>query len=1101
MRPLTEDESKAVFEKLANYIGKNLVHLVDRQDEAHCFRLQKGRVYYVSEASMRLSISVARSNLVSLGTCLGKFSKSGTFKLHITSLDYLAQYAKYKVWVKPNGEMPFLYGNHVLKAHLGRITEDTPEHQGVVVYSMNDVPLVGDFEFYTICCFFQCLFLQGFGVTSRSTVDTRKLDPTAILVFHQAEQDLRQQWIDLSDDELNTSNINDVLNAITDDLWVVAAVADRIIDDPTSLYDLLGIALKRSEGTVERLQNSLALQDDDQELSGLGGQGSSSDEDDDNIVSYFHENPSDARISLLRSALLDRRDRLDTFVEMSSAIVTARGGSETPAEWDDDPWVDTEDVETTDQPPSQGPLPFPLSTFLSRNLVDTACLLATRESFSPLQILFKRHGPSIWPHRFIILSCIPTHVSPSYYLEILPKLDISRDVEQQSPAEAWRPELDWTEHPTVQAALSPPVATFRRLASWYRQRTQTILSSTGMVDVALSMAQHATSRGIPGLDALGEELSLLSRAAEDGPEDDWTLEQWENMDSLAVVRAMLAFSTPETLVADIRKLVLPYLFVLESRAERAGDPNSDISLQLLNDFILGSPLEMVARIFEESKPTIPSGRRLIQNDEDIVRLALACLYGSNSLDEWHTMSQIFECLPAWNGASGDEDSGDAVEMTIASLGSPKCTPSDLFLFFRPLPLPSLSRALDILDVHLEWDAPAPLRWFLQSANDKSGQRARAVRMDDWEWLLEDMLKLCRTNDNGLRSAFGLLSQAEILSIFLSGLLSTGQLDIARRLLRSKQSALSFDDRAIEEICLASSREFYDNASSGNYKFGDMKLAYDCLSIPSRSETVVREQQFIEATSRITSFNVETRPGGVPLSPIEIRLTKDRLSLVSRVLSSNSDAYKYNQVILELVDKLGFRGQAVPRVKALAMIADAALQAEDFVHAFETSEAMINTVSQLCSSSDAPQAELDDAKEVCWVSFPDVPKKLRLLGHALEFCPADRLPEILAAWRRLEKEDVAQHVGEEGVPSPHRHGRARTRAGQPPGAPAPSLASRLQNIHLPASPLPRRFQASLLQDSPAGTSRSVRGRDGQGHVSAQASRAFQRGIGWLIGADE
>lgn len=49
-----------------------------------------------------------------------------------------------KVWVKPNGEMPFLYGNHVLKAHLGRITEDTPEHQGVVVYSMNDVPLVNE---------------------------------------------------------------------------------------------------------------------------------------------------------------------------------------------------------------------------------------------------------------------------------------------------------------------------------------------------------------------------------------------------------------------------------------------------------------------------------------------------------------------------------------------------------------------------------------------------------------------------------------------------------------------------------------------------------------------------------------------------------------------------------------------------------------------------------------------------------------------------------------------------------------------------------------------------------------------------------------------
>lgn len=72
-----------------------------------------------------------------------------------------------QVWIKPNGEMPYLYGNHVVKAHLGRITEDTPEHQGVVIYSMNDTPL-------------------GFGVTAKSSVDSRKLDPTGILVYNQA---------------------------------------------------------------------------------------------------------------------------------------------------------------------------------------------------------------------------------------------------------------------------------------------------------------------------------------------------------------------------------------------------------------------------------------------------------------------------------------------------------------------------------------------------------------------------------------------------------------------------------------------------------------------------------------------------------------------------------------------------------------------------------------------------------------------------------------------------------------------------------------------------------------------------------------------------
>lgn len=79
--------------------GKNLVHLIDRPDEIYCFRLHRDRVYYVPERAMRLAASVARPNLVSLGTCFGKFSKSGKFKLHITALDYLAQYAKYKVLI------------------------------------------------------------------------------------------------------------------------------------------------------------------------------------------------------------------------------------------------------------------------------------------------------------------------------------------------------------------------------------------------------------------------------------------------------------------------------------------------------------------------------------------------------------------------------------------------------------------------------------------------------------------------------------------------------------------------------------------------------------------------------------------------------------------------------------------------------------------------------------------------------------------------------------------------------------------------------------------------------------------------------------------
>ncbi|KAK6099514.1 ribosome biosynthesis protein nip7, variant 2 [Batrachochytrium dendrobatidis] len=148
MRPLTEEETKTFFEKLAKYIGRNIAHLIDRPDEPYCFRIQKDKVYYVSESIMKKAISVSRDQLLALGVCFGKFTKTGKFRLHVTALDYLAQFAKYKVWVKPNGEMSYMYGNHVLKAHLGRITEDTPEHQGVIVYTMADVPLV-------CACFFK----------------------------------------------------------------------------------------------------------------------------------------------------------------------------------------------------------------------------------------------------------------------------------------------------------------------------------------------------------------------------------------------------------------------------------------------------------------------------------------------------------------------------------------------------------------------------------------------------------------------------------------------------------------------------------------------------------------------------------------------------------------------------------------------------------------------------------------------------------------------------------------------------------------------------------------------------------------------------------
>ena len=69
----------------------------DELVQPHVFRLHRSRVYYIREALMRQATSVPRDKLVSLGICVGKFSKTEKFRVHITALDLLAKHAKYKV--------------------------------------------------------------------------------------------------------------------------------------------------------------------------------------------------------------------------------------------------------------------------------------------------------------------------------------------------------------------------------------------------------------------------------------------------------------------------------------------------------------------------------------------------------------------------------------------------------------------------------------------------------------------------------------------------------------------------------------------------------------------------------------------------------------------------------------------------------------------------------------------------------------------------------------------------------------------------------------------------------------------------------------------
>jgi len=627
---------------------------------------------------------------------------------------------------------------------------------------------------------------------------------------------LSEEWLATPPEATTLEKVEKVLKPIVDEAWITAAVADRVIDDVDVERAMLTLGLGKTAAAVDRSRKAMLVirapvEDEEDELA------VKTEEQlwHESLATYFETNTTDELLCRLRAVLLERLDRLDTYVELCKNPTNKK--KENGAEDDGEGWgFEDETVEEGGGDKTLNSPLFPLSVFLRRPLLRSALYLASNGHFSALEILLRRHAKELGRQRLRILQAIPIHISPSEFQSLLPSVDMSGEKETLWPNTPWRTELDWAEtKECISAMQSKDVSeifpasephTTAEVSQWYRDRVNGA-DSHGLTDIAFALVQHGASQGVPDLDELGEELGLLSRLVYDAPQaesldsqDDWTLTRWRSLDPSAVLRSYLAHSTPETIADSIRHLAMPYLYVLEARAERAGHPDPGIVNRLFYEYILETPLDLTSAIFNASKPTLSVSERLIKKDEDMARLALSCLYGSDELDSWGVMSQIFECLPAWDDV--DEDERDEADMTLLSLGDfvipstsrPKCSAQDLLLFFTPLPFSALSRIVDVLDVHLEsgeilsrWNVPAPLRWFLQSANDENQQRAWATRMarragnggdepeteDEWLELLDDMLKLVGGGEGALRGAFGLLSKEEVTNIFFNGLLSSG----------------------------------------------------------------------------------------------------------------------------------------------------------------------------------------------------------------------------------------------------------------------------------------------------------------------------------------
>jgi hypothetical protein len=628
-------------------------------------------------------------------------------------------------------------------------------------------------------------------------------------------------FLSLAPSSLTPALVTELLSKVDDQEWVAAAALQAARSATTT--QVIGAAI------MAGLKACDACMSEQEELQALVAD--TSDGAGERLAVLSGGSEGVRKLCLIRKGILEVSDRGATWEAVwgaSEVSGIAAVEAEVEPEEEGDGWDELDlPSETVPEPLDPATPGFDdaarpsLSAFLAQPLLDSVLGLAATGELETLIKVVQRHSEELWASRFDILEAIPEWERPERYLDLLPRAGGAGNEKEWERYPSTRPE-DWVERlslrPPAPTTVSPKLSAVE-LATYFSTRIDYI-SSLGLVSVALSLVQYGGSLGVSGLDELGEELSLLSKLVYDRPpppssaslaDEDLTLDKWRSLSPPAILHSYLAHSTPSTIPSDVRRLVFPYLSVLESRLERAGEPDATLSNRLFVDYVLdlvdGNRLDLLVAIVDSSKPTLSMAQRLVKSDEDLARLALACLYGSKdvSSDGLAAMGKIFECLPAFEESPSSPINSSPQDLfhLIANSPSP-ITPASLFTSLSSFKASSLSNALDALDLHLataetflRYSVPAPLVWFLTSHSDEKAQRAWATRMartsstggggragtvgefeseDEWEGLMEDMLALAEVEEDEqeeLKKAFWKLDKEEVAKIFFAGLLGSG----------------------------------------------------------------------------------------------------------------------------------------------------------------------------------------------------------------------------------------------------------------------------------------------------------------------------------------
>ncbi|CAL8236757.1 unnamed protein product [Arctogadus glacialis] len=162
----------------------------------------------------------------------------------------------------------------------------------------------------------------------------------------------------------------------------------------------------------------------------------------------------------------------------------------------------------------------------------------------------------------------------------------------------------------------------------------------GQVDCALSLVRLGKEREIPGLESLCDDLVTMETLVyEASCELSLTLRDLQRLSSIHKLRLLMKNSIAERYVKDAFQWLVPFLHRCEGQTAGA-------AVALLREYLVGlaqQDLTLALVVFRQSKPDCQ--QKLISDPDQLMSVALECIYSCERDNQLSLCYDILECLP------------------------------------------------------------------------------------------------------------------------------------------------------------------------------------------------------------------------------------------------------------------------------------------------------------------------------------------------------------------------------------------------------------------------------------------------------------------------